>query len=557
MPQGLLEVVIVILARLKLRPFKLPVKALALAIALLPGCSDDKNKDEGDPMEPVSGAITIEGIIISPSTPEPGDTITCTAVTTGFSAPGDFVKYNWSADGGVFMSTNQTSVQWIAPANSAVYTVSVSASNSASSSNNETNVYVAPTTTIVDVQAGEFRVKSSGDIVYVSSPLHPARGDFLGWSVRTVAGTGGANTEVLPGTYRAVTFNDDVTAIGYETPRDLDPFRETFTGLGNLTAMTATLAPSGAPPPGVRLRVPLADGAYVHPTQPLITYHVFLPDQTTAGRAAVDSNHVHTFNANTGTIVWAARGGSEGGANFVPSYSSDGNNLVFISDRSSNGQWELYSLAAPSGVSERDMETTPLQLTSTGGAMAFGEAADVNRFQWSPTQNLLAIIDVDDRLNIVPIDGSGARQVVVAGKVRDLQWSEDGQTVAFSTSGGDGGFIYTADAAGNATQIHSVPGTDVPTLMSFAPDGSGMVYAITRGGQDFWYEYIDLAGTTGLPGPIRVTSTVVVGRAGSYGGISDVRPRWHRDGRSVYVLLFNFFTARIVQVDLSGALPSP
>ena len=78
----------------------------AVSVFVVAGCSDDNPTDDGSRSD--SKPISVDGIIINPKSPAPGDTVQLTAVVTSTSTnPGDFVQYSWSATGGSFMEDNK------------------------------------------------------------------------------------------------------------------------------------------------------------------------------------------------------------------------------------------------------------------------------------------------------------------------------------------------------------------------------------------------------------------------------------------------------------------
>ena len=115
---------------------------------------------------------------------------------------------------------------------------------------------------------------------------------------------------------------------------------------------------------------------------------------------------------------------SSGAFDMLPSWSPDGKNIAFWSDRS--GEYELY-------LQDPDMEEVAVKLTSRGKGFGY-------QLYWSPDSKKIAYIDETNDISILDVE---SKEVIVAGNYRwnyghggrygyPIAWSPDSKWLAFS-----------------------------------------------------------------------------------------------------------------------------
>ncbi len=149
-----------------------------------------------------------------------------------------------------------------------------------------------------------------------------------------------------------------------------------------------------------------------------------------------------------------------------PSWSPDGKQIAFISDKS--GEEELWLVA-------QDGNSAPVQLTVGGQAMRYFP-------NWSPDGKSIAFSDKDGKIYIVNVADKTVKQIVDAprGQVSDYEWSPKGNYLAFSM-GGNNGFssVYLFDiAAGKLNKVtNELYDSNNPT---FDPSGNYLYFLSDR-----------------------------------------------------------------------------
>ncbi len=122
-----------------------------LVFAVVAGCEDNPELPSGD--EPKG--IVLDEIILTPKSPEPGDTIFLTAVITSSGANVvEFPTVTWTVSDGVLLESSQLSVRWWANVASGLYTVDCRATNSVNSVTASTQVFVASPFYVKQARAG-------------------------------------------------------------------------------------------------------------------------------------------------------------------------------------------------------------------------------------------------------------------------------------------------------------------------------------------------------------------------------------------------------------------
>ena len=152
---------------------------------------------------------------------------------------------------------------------------------------------------------------------------------------------------------------------------------------------------------------------------------------------------------------------TEGSVN-QPSWSSDGERILFGWGRDSAPDIQLWSVAA-------DGSDEPQRVL----------AGEENSFagQWSPDGRFLLFASDREQFGIyrANADGTDIRKIIDAPRYADAAWSPDSQWIAF-TDVDDGGFglsVVASDGSGLRLVHHSDTATLIP---DWSPDGQTLVY---------------------------------------------------------------------------------
>ncbi len=191
-----------------------------------------------------------------------------------------------------------------------------------------------------------------------------------------------------------------------------------------------------------------------------------------------------------------------GGADHSPSWSPDGTQVAFVSDRDDPGNLDIYVMNAD-GSGVRRITTD--------------EEVDAHP-AWSPDGAQLAYQRSDGKghweLFIIGVDGSGERQIT-RNNVSDESpaWSPDGTQLAFERFVGTNLEIFVMDVDGTSErQVTNLPGQDHAPVWS--PDGKAIAFsrdADEDGTSDVWT--VDVAGGEATQVTNGVNATVPVGWA--------------------------------------------
>ena len=518
------------------------------------GCSDDE-KDSTTGPEPTK--ITVDEIIFNPKSPAPGDTLRVTAVVTSSSLNvGDAASYAWTASGGVFLETDKGSVRWVAPLQSAIYSMTVTATNKANSSTLTDGVFVGQRNPLIAEMAGElFPLPSGTALYYTSAPGLPIGGLVI--RLRD-----GATDEAPFGEeHRGTQFsfdNDRTLAAHMEVenyPARLAVYYDDLQAAIRDTVMTDQRQfpqrPNEFQWPSVS-----ADGQF-------IAFQGALLDQSgPPAQGGIDTFAVYLYHFPSRTVQRATFWGNNERPKvsncFFASVSSDNRHLVFVSDRGGSTVWEYYALPITGTTVTTDtIPNAVVKLTDTGGQMASGTAVPPGKLQtqWKPGATpILAVIGADGRLRLVPTDGSGEVLINAPGKVTDIRWSPDEPLLAAAITDTDGtNRIHQVGVTGETAVITTAGAGDRIADLTWSPDGDLLLYTITRG-SDVWYEIYDFGGTTGLTEPVRISpATVPTATAKSYGPpLQSLRASWQATGTVAYLFFLDESTPRVSSTDLSG-----
>ena len=518
------------------------VAAFAVLLIVV-GCSDDSDEDTTGPG--TSKPITVDGIIVNPKSPAPGDTVQLTAVVSSSSTnPGDFVSYSWSADGGTFIEDNLGSVRWVAPTNSTVYEVSVSAQNSVSSSANSEPVFVGMLVVTVPSNGGQFIPIGTGDFYYLSSPVTTENNNFGPTGVRFNDGVD--DTEISPPIGFQYKFNGNSSeAVFTNFPT---PFQLEIEWLDMQSGARRTI--------GYDRRPVIGGGRYRLYTDPDITpdsqfacYWALLTDAVPPSQNGIDTAAVMVQDLLTeeeNMVTFANE-------NYYPSFSTDGEYLVWISNRTigSTSRWDLFQLPVlPTGVPP-DTAGQLVQLTAPGDPfVAETTPPDPVSIKWSPSGSagMAAIENLNRDLYLIPMNNSGNVEVSLPGNLGDFAWSPNGQEIVAVS----GQAIYRVDRNGGFTTVVETPGDNL-SLPSWSPDASVIVFQRRRL-NDTWWEVFDLSGSLGLDNPLPLTPSRSQGDGAIYAQVFSTEAAWFPDNTTVNLLFFDGSTPSAERLDLSGLL---
>jgi len=531
----------------------LMIMAVVFAFASLNSCSEEDDTGTG-PGGDLNTELTVEGIILNPKSPARGDTLFATAIVTSDSTvPGDFASYSWSANGGSFVETNLSTVRWVAPDTSAMYSLMVRVSNSSSTRSDTDNVFVNDITQVVSAGAGEMRMSSTGDSLYFySSPVAPTSRFFDGFGASFYRPSGGTTVAMPPSTSFQTKLSDDFSMIAYASPLFLVGGRFTVrVHYRDLVGGGETIIPNTP----FNQRGPQYLEPSFSPDNSLLTYQVWFPDVLEAPPLGVDTFVVAIWDVATLTEKRVAVGGrttSSFGLNFHPVFSNDGAHLVYMSDPGGSGDFELYALPVVGGTVPVDTSTTPDQLTFSSGDMGDGFPPSNQPRRWSPAEPLLATRDGNGKLRIVSMPpNAGDILVNTPGTVSEFAWSPDGQNLVVTNQS----TIYKVSKTGTVDPVHQAPSGDNVSRLSWSSDGKMILFAIRRVSTS-WYEVVDVSGTLGFTGALKVTDGVADGEAGTYEEFGSITPVWDPTEATTYMLFFNTGdTPSINEMSFGGLLP--
>jgi Tol biopolymer transport system component len=528
---------------------------IIFSVFALSGCGEDDPTDTVVPILP----LDVTGILISPKAPAPGDTVQITAVVVSDTVNLEYPSYSWSSSGGVFLESNQVSVRWIAPLNSAIYSISITASNSVNSSSLSSAVFIGLADEIISDEAGEMHVSAAGDeILYLSSPLDPADPLFVGFLVNLYTVGGG----VIP-------LTSDFRGTDYVFSRDLNLAVHTVeTRLGgtvieNPIDVILSDAQAGTQTQITSDNMTPADVRHTQhryptlsPDNNLITFQVFRPHPAPGN---VDTIDVAVYDRMLAREINVTGTHGTRRKNYYPSFSSDGNWLVFVTDRSSQLEWELYGLPISGGTVATDSADI-VRLTDTGGTIAAELIPNNPLKEWNPNSSYptIAIKDANNFLRLIDVNSGSNVTVPLPAEANNFKWSPDGQKLAISTKVNLYLLDFTGGVVGNTDLIVQGSQGDQISNISWSADNDYIAFLVARSGS-IWYEVFDVGGATGLNSSVIVTPSYTQGSLGSYAGVMSAAPQLAPDlsgtGRILYFLLFDGLTPRMLSLDLSGALP--
>ncbi len=526
--------------------------SMSVAFFTVSGCGEDGPADVDGQILP----INVSMIILSPKSPAPGDTVQVTAVVTSDTLNFEFPRYSWSASGGTFLESDQLSVRWVAPQTSDIYTISVTVENSVSTSSRSVDVFVNSIEEIVSYQAGELHTTISGDSIYfLTSNRTPSHSGFRGFLINLYQRGGG----VTP-----VTTDIDFRGLGYVFSTD-----RTF------SAHTVETRPGGATienpiniilddlQTGVQEQITFDQMTPFDIRHTQYTEIVFSPDNNLIGYQVfrpfpapgqVDTFDVAFYNRTLASEINATGSHGKFRKNFYPTFSTDGNWLLFVSNRTGQILWELYGLPVSGGTVPLDSAST-VRITNTGGSISANLIPTKPLQTWNPNAifSVLAIVDANGQLHIVDPDGPSDITVAVPDAPGELVWAPNGESLAIAATRRLYVLDFSLGQVGNVNLVKEAASGDKITDIAWSEDSDYLIYRVTRA-VSCWFEFADIAGNIGLEAPVIVAPAVPIGDIEDYLGIMFTKPQWGAGGE-VFLLHFDRSSPRMIKLDLTGALP--
>ncbi len=525
--------------------------ALAAALGLALGACDSDDDSGGVTDTGTSTPLTVESIIATPKSADPGDTLLLSAIVTA-STPneGDIPTMAWTATGGAFLEDNQASVRWIAPT-AGVYRVTARATNTVSTATGHADVFVGGVATVVINQAGAVTLQANGSDIFF---LRTANNITLGAEVFSV--TGGVATDAID----LPTSLDGAIGdfIAYAPDRAFEVHSIDTVGTGAQTPAVHLYLGDFATKDCRRIseegqasgfRYPGFTGPDVAPDSRYIAYTGMFPTPLAAG---ADSFDIMVYD-NVGSIRRRVTLSHNNHRNSFPTWSTDQRWLTFVSDRSGRNQWDLYGMKVTGGIVDED-QSDLVRLSNTGGVLVDGNPGGATfvkpMMAWNPVSPTLAVVASDGVMYLIATTLTGASQITVeGGSPSDIAWSPDGSTLAIA----EGPALYTATTTGDTTLVIRRTGDSFADV-AWSPDGGTIVYRVTRG-TSCWFEAVQ-AGSAPLP----ITAAEPLGRGalslGLYRTVMSTKPVWGNNGLLYYPsFATGAVTIGIVSVDVSGLSP--
>ena len=492
----------------------------ALMLMALAACGEDKQPEEivqGD-----TGPIEVTSVINEPKVGAPGDTLLFTAVVQAHSQNvNDFPVYEWTADGGTFVETDKQTVHWVAPANSGIFTIVAKVTNDVNSSTNQAVVFTSSGTTLVEDFAGQVDLIGTGPDFHFFFTPNPDIG------VQVYKYVGGVESDAVePGHsfgYHLQYSSDGTFVVHAEDSLANNNFttkpRHIYVGdFASGTARHIDLDTS------VTLVRDVFDYPAISPDDRLVAYQGKL--QATDGFSPDLYNvYVYDLVANTRRNISA---GYQYPRTFFPTFSTDGNWLVYVLDPDRTNTYELYGSPITAHVVDEN-PANAVRMTSTGGIVT-GPLGGFAKplMAWNPVSSVLAIV-ISDGLYFLETTATGSTfSKIDTPRPVELLWSADGSTLYASS-----GSVISAITTSGATSVlvEAAPGDNVRD-MAYSPDGSWLAYRVGRGGGN-WISVLDL-GNGKLDVPVPVTPTTPNGDISGYRGAMSMKPAWTSANMLIY-----------------------
>ena len=532
----------------------------ALVGLVVAACDDEKTPDEV--VSGPTGPLTVSSLISDPKVGEPGDTLLFTAVVTS-SAPneGDYPVFEWTADGGTFIEDDKQTVRWVAPVDPGVFTITARATNHINSSSNQTSIFIGAGQDVIAEFAGQIDLIGGGPDFRFFRTLDVLRGVDVYEYIGGVASDAIAqppinilfpqlNTVYSPDGLMEAHAADSVQFATTVRPRHI--YIGTF-GSHSYTRLTV----DGARP-GFAERNQFNFPSF-SPNNQVVAYQRLAQDWNPPQGSDSFLVYIHDIVNRKKTHVTYEH---EFPRAFFPTFSTDGNWLVYIVDRTRSGQWELYG--SPMTGNDVDGSLASLvKFTNTGGLIVTGAPRELRKppMAWNPVSSTLAVAAADNVLYMVQTTPTGANAIAVPNVVRaqEIVWAPNGSQLAatFSLSDDDGNafaHIATVSPAGVFADRLVAPEGDNIRDLAFSPDGNWLLYRTSRGGGS-WFSILDI-GAGQLTAPVPVTATDPTGRAADYRNVMSLRPAWTSTNQMIYLSFITNAsgTPGIFARDLSGII---
>jgi hypothetical protein len=511
----------------------------------LTGCDDSGDDGMGPASE---GPIQVSTIIVNPKSPAPGDTIQLTAVITSDSLNvGIFPSLAWSSSGGTFLESNQTSVRWVAPGVSTLVSISVTATTSINSASASTPVFIGQSSVLLSSGAGQpFLTGTTPDDFYFIG-VDEATGNYRVY--RYSSGTVSEATDDPTG--ENLVISSSLTASAFQLDEEpegniLEPTNVWYSDLGTGTTEQITFDSS----PDTDDRKERFYNPALSNDGSIIAFQGQLP--TEAYTSEVDSFDVLVHYTQTMETVNLTKGHDNPRRNHLPTFSSDDNWLLFISNRTTSGgaRWEYYALPISGGVVD-SAQTSLVQITNSNSQIVTASQGLPNRplQSWNPFAPVLALVMTNGSLMQITMGPQGGTTAVtpLLTRPRRLVWTPDGSMISFT----DGQGLYTVPTGGTGTTlIHRALDGDGLDDIVWSSDMSRVVYRITRGVVS-WFELKEVGDPDAAP--IVITPSQSPGSASSYRSAMSLSPIWLPND-VLMLLQFHGDTPGIDLLDISAAI---
>jgi len=530
---------------------------VALIGLVVAACDDEKTPEEV--INGLTGPLTVSSLISDPKVGVPGDTLLFTAViTSGAPNEGDYPVLEWTADGGAFLEDDKQTVRWVAPNESGIFTITAKATNAVNSSTNQASVFIGAGQSLVTEFAGQVDLIGGGPDFRYFYTLDFTRGVDVHQVI------GGAESDPIDAPATNILFPQQNTvyssdglmeAHAADTVQFATTIRPRHIYVGTFASNSYTRLTVDGAKPGLPERNRFDQPAF-SPNNQVVAYQRWAQAWDIT---ASDSFHVYTHDIvnQKRTLVTYEHDFPRA---FFPTFSTDGNWLVYIVDRARNGQWEVYG--SPMTGNDVDGSLAALKkFTSTGGLIVTGAPRDLRRppMTWNPVSPTLALAAADNVLYMIQTTASGANTIAVPEvfRAQEIVWAANGSLLAacfvVTDQEGDSFFhLATVTPAGVFADRFVAPEGDNLRDLAFSPDANWLLYRTTRGGGS-WFSVLDIGGA-GLTSPVAVTATDPAGRAADYRNIMSLRPSWTSANQMIYLSFTGntSSTPGIFSRDLSG-----
>jgi hypothetical protein len=517
---------------------------IALSLLLLlaaAGCGDDPTDEDINE----TSALAIDGIIVTPKAPAPGDTVRLTVVVSSSSLNiGDLPSYSWSITGGDLLESNKALVRWKAEAPSQIYSVTVTVSNSINSVSHTEPIFVTNSTDLLNNNSGEIHLLPGTDaFYYLYSDISAESQSFTGFTIaRYDMGAVQMITTGLPGYNYQFSGDFSFAAHSYELFSELDAENAIDIIVDELPSGAQTQISKDESASNNRRRNQYTNPS-ISPDNKLIAFQAFKAAIALPEQGGVDTFDVHVYNAGT----METRRIRSHNKDFFPSFSSDGQYLTVISNRNGLTGWELFGFPVVGGVVDT-ASASVVRLSNTGELVTTSSPPSKPLSLWNPSAShpFLAIVSGDGKLRLVGTDGTSDIVSGISGLVTSLAWSNNGTKLAVCA----GNELYSVGLDRTAQLIHSSAGGDMLADPSWIDNDNMIMYRIQRLAST-WFEVVNVSGAVSLSTALKVTPKYAAQGIADYRKVSSMRPVW-KSNSEIYALQFYSATPGVLKLNLSG-----